>query len=126
MVNTSLKGQGGSQKLVVTLDGDRGVMIDQCASISRQLGNKIEELDLIEGKYNLEVSSAGMGSPLKLPRQYKKNQGRTLNVKLISGEEYNGKLGSSDDDGFSLETENGIVNLNFKDIDKSIVEVSFK
>lgn len=65
-------------KIVVTLDGDNGVNLQDCIDISRAVDNN---LDREENDFSLEVASVGVGSPLKLIRQYKKNVGRTLIVK---------------------------------------------
>jgi len=68
-------------KIIVTLDGDNGVALQDCIDISRAIENN---LDREEQDYSLEVASVGVGSPLKLVRQYKKNVGRTLIVKLAT------------------------------------------
>ena len=68
-----------SYKIVVTLDGDNGVALQDCIDISRAIDNTI---DREETDYALEVASVGVGSPLKLVRQYIKNIGRTLIVKV--------------------------------------------
>ena len=67
-----------SYKITVTLDGDTGVNLQDCIDISRAINNNLdrEELD-----FSLEVASAGVSTPLKLVRQYKKNIGRTLKIK---------------------------------------------
>ena len=67
-----------SFKIIIGIDGDNGVVLQDCIDISRAVeGN----LDREEQDYSLEVASVGVGSPLKLVRQYKKNIGRTLIVK---------------------------------------------
>lgn len=64
-------------KVIITLDDDNGVILQDCIDISRAIeGN----LDREEQDYSLEVASVGVGSPLKLVRQYVKNIGRTLIV----------------------------------------------
>ena len=68
-----------SFKIIVTLDGDNGVALQDCIDISRAIE---PNLDREEQDFSLEVASVGVGSPLKLVRQYKKNIGRTLIVKL--------------------------------------------
>lgn len=70
-----------SYKVTVTLDGDKGIILQDCIDISRAIENNIdrEEVD-----YSLEVASVGVGSPLKMVRQYIKNIGRTLIVKTNS------------------------------------------
>ena len=68
-------------KVIVNLDGDNGVALQDCIDISRAID---ANLDREEQDFSLEVASVGVGSPLKLVRQYKKNVGRTLIVKLAS------------------------------------------
>ncbi|MGG7033978.1 MAG: ribosome assembly cofactor RimP [Flavobacterium sp.] len=70
-----------SFKITVTIDGDNGVVLQDCIDISRAVENN---LDREEQDFSLEVASAGVSSPLKLLRQYKKNIGRTLKVKLAT------------------------------------------
>ena len=65
-------------KVIVNVDGDEGVALQDCIDVSRYMD---AHLDREEQDYSLEVASVGVGSPLKLVRQYKKNVGRTLIVK---------------------------------------------
>ena len=67
-----------ANKISVILDGDFGVNLQDCIDVSRAVENN---LDREEQDFSLEVASVGVGSPLKLIRQYKKNVGRTLIVK---------------------------------------------
>lgn len=68
-------------KVTVTLDGDNGVNLQDCIDISRAIDNNF---DREEQDYALEVASAGVSTPLKMVRQYRKNIGRTLKVKTAS------------------------------------------
>jgi ribosome maturation factor RimP len=70
-------------KIIVTLDGDNGVTLQDCIDISRAIEHN---LDREEQDFSLEVASAGVSSPLKNIRQYRKNIGRTLKVKLATAE----------------------------------------
>lgn len=70
-----------SMKIIVTLDGDQGVTLQDCIDISRAIEHN---LDREEQDFSLEVASAGVSTPLKLVRQYKKNIGRTLKVKTTT------------------------------------------
>jgi ribosome maturation factor RimP len=79
-------------KIMVLLDGDEGVGIHDCAMVSRHVGFHLEEENLIEKAYNLEVSSPGLDTPFVLNRQYVKNIGRDVIVKLANGEKLEGKL----------------------------------
>jgi ribosome maturation factor RimP len=53
-----------------------GQAYHECAQVSRYVGFKLEEENVIEEAYNLEVSSPGIDTPLMLVRQYTKNIGR--------------------------------------------------
>lgn len=81
-----------NNKLIIHVDGDEGISIQDCVAISRHVGFHLEEENAIEQAYNLEVSSPGVGEPLKLIRQYNKNIGRTVSIKLKEGLKKEGKL----------------------------------
>lgn len=81
-----------NNKLIIHVDGDQGISIQDCVAISRHVGFHLEEENAIEQAYNLEVSSPGVGEPLKLIRQYNKNIGRSISIKLKDGQKKEGKL----------------------------------
>ena len=85
-------------KIIVTLDGDNGVNLQDCIDVSRAIDNS---LDREEQDYSLEVASAGVSSPLKMVRQYKKNIGRTLKVKTTT-ETIEAKLENVTDESITL------------------------
>jgi len=84
----------------VTLDGDEEVNVKDCINISRAIEG---ELDREEEDFSLEVASAGIGSPLKFPRQYLKNMGRKLEVVSKEGLKYEGALTKVSEDYIELE-----------------------
>lgn len=87
-----------SFKIIVTLDGDNGVALQDCIDVSRAIEHN---LDREEQDFSLEVASVGVGSPLKITRQYKKNIGRTLIVKLAA-ETIEAQLVEANDDFITL------------------------
>ncbi len=88
-------------KIIVTLDGDNGVALQDCMDISRAIEHN---LDREEQDFSLEVASVGVGSPLKLIRQYKKNIGRLLVVKMAN-ESIEAELTEANDEFITLEWE---------------------
>ena len=90
-----------SNKIIVTLDGDNGVTLQDCIDVSRAIEHN---LDREEQDFSLEVASAGVSSPLKIARQYKKNIGRTLKVKTAT-ETIEAPLTDANDDFIVLEWE---------------------
>ncbi|WP_029274496.1 ribosome assembly cofactor RimP [Pedobacter borealis] len=92
-----------NNKLIIHVDGDEGISIQDCVAISRHVGFHLEEENAIEQAYNLEVSSPGVGEPLKLIRQYNKNIGRTVSIKLKEGLKKEGKLLSVTENNLLIE-----------------------
>ena len=90
-------------KLVILVDGDKGIGIADCAAISRHVGFHLEEENVIENAYNLEVSSPGIDAPLVLSRQYTKNIGRQLAIKMADGSKREGKLTAITEDAVLIE-----------------------
>ena len=119
------------QKVTVILDGDNGVSIDHCADLSREVSKALDDSNVIIDSYVLEVTTPGLDQPLKLHRQYRKNIGRKMRIK-ISDKVVEGKLIAVNDSGITVEQGDGkkieksVVELKFSEIDKSIVLVSFK
>jgi len=66
----------------VFLDSDNVVKYEHCVKVSRYLEEHIEANEWLGEKYTIDVSSAGVGAPLKLKRQYFKNIGRNVSVEL--------------------------------------------
>jgi ribosome maturation factor RimP len=85
-------------KITVTLDGDNGVTLQDCIDVSRIIENN---LDREEQDFSLEVASAGVSTPLKLVRQYKKNIGRALKVKTAT-ETIEAKLVAASEESITL------------------------
>lgn len=90
-------------KLIILLDGDNGVEVADCALVSRHVGYHLEEENVIENAYNLEVSSPGIDYPLSGVRQYQKNVGRSLQIKAADGSKREGKLVAVSEEGVSIE-----------------------
>ncbi|GAB4241162.1 MAG: ribosome maturation factor RimP [Ekhidna sp.] len=126
LVDIKIKGNSGNQKVLVFIDGDEGISIDQCGKISRMIGAEMEEQDLMEGKYHLEVSSPGLDFPLTLKRQYQKNIGRGLEVLTVKEEVVEGTLKNVNKDSILLEVKGQERKIEFEEIKQSKVKVSFK
>jgi ribosome maturation factor RimP len=122
-------------KIIVNIDGDNGVVLQDCIDISRAIENN---LDREEQDFSLEVASVGVGSLLKMVRQYKKNVGRTLIVKLAT-QTIEAELVEANDNfiilswkarepkktGKGKETVQKRQEINYTDIKEAIVTVTF-
>ena len=90
-------------KLIILVDGDNGIGIDDCVAISRHVGFHLEEGNVIDTAYTLEVSSPGIDWPLTSNRQYLKNVGRNLAIKMADGTKREGKLSGITEDAIIIE-----------------------
>lgn len=88
-------------QIMVTLDSMHSITIDHCVEISRTVEGSI---DREEDDFELQVSSSGLGQPLKVYRQFVKNIGQEMEVVLANGEKLEGVLKTADQEGFELET----------------------
>jgi len=87
-------------KILVVVDGDKGVPLNECIRISRFIENSFDrEVE----DFALEVTSPDISEPLKLKRQYLKNFGRILQVKLVDQTELQGTLIEVNDEDIVLE-----------------------
>lgn len=123
-----------TNNIKVFIDGDEGVTIESCTKINRELYKQLEEEQRFPNEdYSLEVSSPGVGEPLLFNRQYKKNIGRHLEVKLEDGSTLEGELKAVSETDIDVEVVTGkgkkmVVTLNhieFNTIKSAAVQVKF-
>ena len=86
----------------VEIDAPKGVNVDTCREVSRKLE---ERLDRETEDFALTVCSAGIGYPFKVPQQYEKNIGNTVEVKLANGQKLEGTLKAHTENGITVAVE---------------------
>ncbi len=88
--------------IIVEVDSElEGVSIDDCITLSKKIES---QLDRDAEDFELEVGSAGITSPFKIPRQYEKNWGNEVEVLTKAGQKLSGILKSSDEEKFTFTT----------------------
>lgn len=107
LVDVEYVREGGNYFLRVYIDKEGGITIDDCEVVSRSLSDLLDEDDFIPDAYILEVSSPGLGRPLKKEKDFDRNIGKEVEVKLYKQinkqKEYSGILVSYDTDKIELE-----------------------
>ena len=116
--------QKGSNKVEVFIDSDSGISFFQCQKMSRHIEASLDENKWLGEKYTLDVSSPGVGKPLKLVRQFKKNVGRDLEVRRKDEKPITGELISAGDESFVIQREE--IEKEGKKKIKKMVEYSFE
>lgn len=97
-----------TNNIKIFLDADSGLPIEKCTRINKALYKQMEEMGLYpEGDFSLEVSSPGIGEPLKKHRQYVKNIGRDVEVVSMDDEKITGKLLAATEEAITVETTEG-------------------
>ena len=99
--------EGGEWYLRACIDREDGVNIQDCENVSRKLSDRLDEEDFIEEAYILEVSSPGLGRPLKKDRHLEKSLGKEVELRLYRPQEkqkeFEGILKAYDKDSVTLE-----------------------
>lgn len=83
LVDVEYVKEGSNFYLRVFADKEGGINIDDCVLISRALEVKLDEEDFISDAYILEVSSPGLGRPLKKEKDFKRSIGKDVDIKLF-------------------------------------------
>ncbi|MBQ1378256.1 MAG: ribosome maturation factor RimP [Lachnospiraceae bacterium] len=103
--------EGTSWYLRVYIEKEGGVTVNDCESVHRPLSDKLDEKDFIDEMYILEVSSLGLGRPLKKDKDFDRNLGKMIEVGLYKKQdgrkEFTGVLKAYDKDTLTLSEEDG-------------------
>ena len=109
--------------LRVYIDKPTGVNLDTCASASELISRVLDEAEIINSSYNLEVSSPGVERRLTNERHYMRFIGKEVLVKTIAPvnrqKRFKGKLIKAGDNGFTIEVDGVNVDLDYDQVAKT-------
>lgn len=109
LVDVEFVREAGTWYLRAYIDKPGGITIDDCELISRALSDRLDEEDFIKETYILEVSSPGLGRPLKKDKDFARSLGESVEVKLFRAvdkqKEFTGVLKAWDKETVTLEFE---------------------
>ena len=111
LVDVEYVKEGSTYYLRAYIDKEGGIAVDDCEVISRKLSDWLDKEDFIDDSYILEVSSPGLGRPLKKEKDYVRSMGREVEVRLYKAidrqKEFTGTLSAYDDKTVTLTMEDG-------------------
>ena len=110
LVDVEYVKEGGTWYLRAYIDKPGGITVDDCEIVNRALSDLLDEEDFIEESYILEVSSPGLGRPLKKERDYQRNLGEEVEIRTYrmvnKQKEFRGILKAYDKATVTIENEN--------------------
>ena len=111
LVDVEYVKEAGTWYLRAYIDKEGGIAVDDCEVISRKLGEWLDKEDFIDESYILEVSSPGLGRPLKKEKDFIRSMGKDVDVRLYrqlnKQKEFTGALSAYDENTVTLTMEDG-------------------
>ncbi len=127
LVDVEYVKEGGSWYLRSYIDKEGGITVDDCEVISRILSDWLDQEDFIEDSYIMEVSSPGLGRPLKKEKDFARSIGKDVELRLYRAKdgqkEFTGVLKEYDKDTVTIETDQET--MRFERSDLALVRLAF-
>ena len=113
LVDVEYVKEGGNYFLRAYIDKEGGITINDCETVSRRLSELLDEADFIPDSYILEVSSPGLGRPLKKDKDFARSIGKKVEIRLFQAvnrnKEFTGVLSAYDKDSVTITQEDSEV-----------------
>ncbi len=127
LVDVEYVKEAGNWYLRAYIDKPGGIAVDDCEVISRALSDKLDEEDFIAESYILEVSSPGLGRPLKKDKDFARSIGKEIEVRTFRAidrqKEFTGILKEFDKDSFTIVIEEN--EMTFQRAETALVRLAF-
>lgn len=128
LVDVEYVKEGGTWYLRTYIDKEGGISIDDCEKVSRRLSDILDEKDYIDDTYIMEVSSPGLGRPLKKEKDFKRSLGKEVDIRtyrmIDKQKEFTGILKDYDKDTVTIELENETLKT-FEKGDIALIRLAF-
>ena len=106
LVDVEYVKEAGTWYLRAYIDKPGGITVDDCEVVSRQFSDILDEKDYIEDAYIFEVSSPGLGRPLKKEKDFKRSMGEEVEIHTYRAidrqKEFTGILKAYDNDTVTI------------------------
>lgn len=128
VIDINFRGDNRKKIIELFVDAEINVDADYLADISREINSVIEEQDIIQQAYRLDVSTPGVDRPLKYLKQFPKHINRNFEVTFKTGDELKmitGKLLSVEREELTFLSDKKEILIEFKNISTAKVIISF-
>lgn len=128
LVDVEYVKEGSTWYLRAYIDKPGGISIDDCEAVSRRLSDILDDKDYIDEAYILEVSSPGLGRPLKKEKDYKRSLGEEVEIRtyrmIEKKKEFTGILKEYDEKTVTIEEDDGNIRA-FEKTDIALIRLAF-
>ena len=128
LVDVEYVKEGATWYLRAYIDKEGGITVNDCEAVAREMNEILDREDYIEDSYVFEVSSPGLGRPLKKEKDYARSMGKELEIRTYRAidqkKEFYGILTSYDEKTVTIETEDGS-ELTLEKADIALIRLAF-
>lgn len=111
LVDVEYVKEGSTWYLRAYIDKEGGITVNDCELVAREMNEILDREDYVEGSYIFEVSSPGLGRPLKKEKDYLRNMGQEVEIHTYSpvnhSKNFLGVLKAYDAKSVTIENEDG-------------------
>ena len=120
--------EGGTWYLRAYIDKEGGITVNDCEAVAREMNEILDREDFVEDSYVFEVSSPGLGRPLKKEKDYIRSMGREVEIRTYRAinreKEFYGILSAYDENTVTIKTEDG-TEMTFEKSDIALIRLAF-
>lgn len=128
LVDVEYVKEGGTWYLRAYIDKEGGITVNDCEAVAREMNDILDREDYVEDSYVFEVSSPGLGRPLKKEKDYVRSLGKKVEIRTYRAiereKEFYGILLAYDEKTVTIELEGGGT-LTFEKADIALIRLAF-
>lgn len=128
LVDVEYVKEGGTWYLRAYIDKEGGITVNDCEVVAREMNEILDREDFVEDSYVFEVSSPGLGRPLKKEKDYVRSMGKEVEIRTYRAinrkKEFYGILAAYDDATVTIEQEDG-GKITFEKNDIALIRLAF-
>ena len=128
LVDVEYVKEGGTWYLRAYIDKEGGITVNDCEAVAREMNEILDQEDFVEDSYVFEVSSPGLGRPLKKEKDYIRSMGKEIEIRTYRAinreKEFYGILKAYDEKTVTIEMEDGQT-MTFEKADIALIRLAF-
>ena len=128
LVGVAYVKEGGTWYLRAYIDKEGGITVNDCEAVAREMNEILDREDFVEDSYVFEVSSPGLGRPLKKEKDYIRSMGKEVEIRTYRAinreKEFYGILSAYDENTVTIKTEDG-TEMTFEKSDIALIRLAF-